>query len=133
MDRKHCTRSESGTRPKTEASNSLVYAQNAVYITDTAAATIEEINTSTLTVERSVATGLVTPYELAYSAGSLWTTSGEPDTAGRPLSLVGVDLATGTVTTYLSDLIQGTGLAANAGLPDTILSYDSCIPWDCSQ
>jgi hypothetical protein len=100
----------------TDHDNSIIYAGDAIYMTDTEAGTIDRIDPSTfaLTVLTS---GLFDPTDLVYSAGYLWTASDSPGT------LLRVDMTTGAITNYPKMLI-GSGLASGAGLPDTIFSYD---------
>ena len=69
-----------GTEPESTGSdtdaNSLVYADGAVYVTDTENGTVDQIDPNTLSLVGTVATGLTTPYDLVFSNGSLWTTTG---------------------------------------------------------
>jgi hypothetical protein len=100
----------------TSQANEIIYANNALYMTDTADGTVDRIDPSTYAVT-VLATGLETPSDLVYSAESLWTVSGEA-------TLVSVDITTGLVTSYPNVRLEGTGLASGAGLPDTIFGYN---------
>ncbi len=110
-----------GTRyDVTNQDNDIIYADNAIYMTDTANGTIDRIDPSTMAVT-VLATGLVLPLDLVYSAGSLWAGSG----AYAPSTLEGIDITTGAVTSYPNVPLAGSGLIAGAGLPDTIFSYNA--------
>lgn len=91
-----------------------------VYVADTNSGVIDEINPTTLAIDRQIATGLVTPYALVSAGAYLWTTTGAQ---WPPPSLVRVDPANGTTVTY-SGLLEGAGLVADGSLPDTLFSYD---------
>ena len=100
--------------------NDIIYAANAIYMTDTANGTIDRIDPSTMAVT-VLATGLVLPLDLVSAAGSLWAGSG----AYAPSTLERVDITTGAVTSYPNVPLVGSGLIAGAGLPDTIFSYNA--------
>jgi len=100
--------------------NSIIYADGSIYMTDTTNGTVDQIDPSTLSVT-VLDTGFVSPFDLVYAAGTLWTTSGG---SWPPPTLVGVDIANGVATSY-PQLLQGFGLVSGgSGSPDTIFSYD---------
>jgi hypothetical protein len=107
-----------GTSQNDEA-NSIIYADDFIYMTDTANGTIDRIDPSTMTVS-ALTTGLIDPLNLAYSAGSLWSTTGG---YWPPPTLVGINMSTGTATSYGVSL-EGAGLVSGPGLADTLFSYN---------
>jgi hypothetical protein len=106
----------SGFSTGVEAANSVIYADSHIYLADTAAGDVDEIDPSTYTVDRVLATGLDQPYDLVDSNGSLWTTTGG---FWPPPTLAQVNISNGQVTTYPVRL-QGAGLVAGSGLPNTV-------------
>lgn len=112
-----------GTQGQTTTSSSadsIVYDDDngEVYVTDTDAGTVDEIDPdpSSLSIVKTVATGLLAPDDLVESAGLLWT-------ASDSTTLVSIDPTTGVVTPH-EGLLEGPGIVASDAIPDTIFSYD---------
>jgi hypothetical protein len=108
-----------GVSPSTDA-NIVTYANDSIYMTETTNGAVVRIDPMTLSVT-ALTSGLVSPYDLVYSAGTLWTTTGG---FWPPPTLVGFDIATGVTTSYPQLQLQGSGLASGPGLPNTVFSYD---------
>ena len=110
-----------GTQGQTTTSSpadSIVYDDGEVYVTDTDAGKVDEIDPdpSSLSIVKTVATGLLAPDDLVESAGLLWT-------ASDSTTLVSIDPSTGVVTPY-EGLLEGPGIVASDAIADTIFSYD---------
>ncbi len=109
-----------GTNGQTTSSSpadSILYNNGEVYVTDTGAGTVDEIDPdpSSLGIVKTVATGLLAPDDLVESGGTLWTASDD--------TLVNINPTTGVVTPYVG-LLEGPGIVASDAIPDTIFSYD---------
>jgi hypothetical protein len=100
------------------SANEVIAADNSIFVLDTEANSVDQINPHTLTIERTLTTGVTTPASIVYAGGALWTTSGA---TWPPPTLARVDITTGGVTTYPS-LLNGASLTAGSGDPNVIFS-----------
>lgn len=112
----------------------MVIHGSTLYVVQSTAGAIEQINLTTFADEGPLATGLVSPRWLAYAGGELWTAvSG---TFGYSLTSVSL---TGVVTNFPSPMYYGADLASSPGAPDMLfvaedgLSPGSIIRLDVSS
>ena len=91
----------------------LVVHGGGVFVANGNAGTIDEFDTSTLLKVKTVATGLVQPADVVYTAGALWTESNG--------LLARVNVTTGQVTTWPN--VSLGALAADPGNTNEIVTY----------
>src|SRR5262249_32088058 len=92
----------------------LAVVGNHVYVAAANAGAIDEIDTGTLTVTRTVASGLVSMDDLVAAGGALWAMSSG--------NLTRVAIANGAKTSYGN--VAGTGLVGDPADPNTLFEFD---------
>ena len=95
----------------------MVMHGSSLYVVAYSTGDIDEIDLTTLTITRQVATGVGHPWRLAFAGGRLWTAIGRPSTENH--QLVSVTLS-GVVTTYAYPTYYEADFATSPALPDTL-------------
>ena len=88
-----------------------------LYVVDSTAGAIDDINTGTLTLTRTLTTGISGMKDIAFGAGSLWVTSGS--------NLISVALSDGTQTSFTNPFVFGRGLVADPADTNMLFEYDA--------
>jgi hypothetical protein len=103
-----------GTIPGLAGARGLAVVGNHVYVAAANAGAIDEIDTGTLTITRTVATGLVSMDDLVAAGGALWAMSSG--------NLTRVAIADGAKTSYGN--VAGTGLVGDPADPNMLFEFD---------
>jgi sugar lactone lactonase YvrE len=110
-----------GSVPNEPGASGMVVVGSHLYVVAQGAASIDDIDTGTLTRTRTLAGGLTGIQDIVAAAGSLWVVTA----TGIGTELVRVSTADGTTTAFPNPLNPfATGMASDPADPGTIVLYD---------